>query len=160
VVATATFTATPLTADEPLFTTYRYKSGCAEFPTDASDPKAGGVGPRNVRLTYQPQPSACPLSLRTYYNNSPNPRGNVAVRDRGTGFVHDVVDNAARFDMVAQKTANGYDTGVSSAMFAGRSMDDVRVSTDRHVAVELVGPRTTEEPVTIYQLGVDGTAGK
>jgi len=44
-------------------------------------------------------------------------------------------------------------------MFSGRSLDDIR-SSDRHVAVELVGPRTTEEPVTIYQLGVDGTAGK
>ena len=73
--------------------------------------------------------------------------------------MHDGVDNAARFDMVAQKTANGYDSGIASAMFSGRSLDDIR-SSDRHVAVELVGPRTTEEPVTIYQLGVDGTAGK
>jgi len=159
VTATATFTATSLSADETLFTTYRYKSGCVEYPTDAMDPKAGGVSMRNIRLTYQPQPSTCPLSLRTYYNNSPNPRGNVAVRNRGTGFVHDGVDNAARFDMVAQKTANGYDSGIASAMFSGRSLDDIR-SSDRHVAVELVGPRTTEEPVTIYQLGVDGTAGK
>lgn len=157
--AAATFAATSLSVDEALFTTYRYKSGCVEYPTDAVDPKAAGASSRNIRLTYRPQPSTCPLSLRTYYNNSPAPRGNVAVRNRGTGFVHDGVDSAARLDMVAQRTANGYDSGIASAMFSGRSLDDIR-SSDRHVAVEIVGPRTTDEPVTIYQLGVDGTAGK
>jgi hypothetical protein len=159
VTATATFVATSLTQDTALFPTYRFKGGNAEYVTDATDPKAAGVQPRNIRLSYQPQLQPCPVSLRTYYNGSQHPRGNVAVRNRGTGFTNDGVDNAARLDMAAQKTATGYDTGTAVAMFSGRSLDDIR-SSDRHVSVEVVGPRTGEEPVTFYQIEVDGTAGK
>lgn len=157
--AVATYEATSKTADASLFTTYRYKSGAAEYITDAENPKAGGTMSRSIGLTYQPQSRQCLMSLRTYYNNSPFPRGNVAARNRGTGFAHSTVDNAARHDMVAQQTTSGLEAGVASAMFAGRSLDDVR-SSDRHIAVELVGARTAPEPVTIYQLTVDGTAGK
>jgi hypothetical protein len=159
VTATATFVATSLTQDTTLFPTYRFKGGNAEYVTDAMDPKAAGVQPRNIRLSYQPQLQPCPVSLRTYYNGSQHPRGNVAVRNRGTGFTNDGVDNAARLDMAAQKTATGYDTGTAVAMFSGRSLDDIR-SSDRHVSVEVVGPRTGSEPVTFYQIEVDGTAGK
>jgi len=159
VTATATFVATSLTQDTAMFPTYRFKGGNAEYVTDAMDPKAAGVQSRNIRLSYQPQPQPCPVSLRTYYNGSQHPRGNVAVRNRGTGFTNDGVDNAARLDMAAQKTATGYDTGTAVAMFSGRSLDDIR-SSDRHVSVEVVGPRTGTEPVTFYQIEVDGTAGK
>lgn len=159
VLAVATYEATAKTADASLFTSYRYKGGAAEYVTDAENPKAGGTMSRSIGVTYQPQSRPCLLSLRTYYNNSPFPRGNVAARNRGTGFTHSTVDNAARHDMIAQQTTSGLESGVAKAMFAGRSLDDVR-SSDRHIAIELVGARTAPEPVTIYQLTVDGTAGK
>jgi hypothetical protein len=73
--------------------------------------------------------------------------------------VHDTVDNAARHDMQATQTAAGYETGVAKAMFSGRSIDDIR-SSDRHIAVELVGARSAPDPVTIYEISLDGVAGK
>lgn len=157
--AVATYEATSKTADASLFTSYRYKSGAAAYVTDADDPKAASAMSRSIGLSYQPQSKRSVVSLRTYYNNSTFPRGNVAPRDRGTGFVHDTVDNAARRDMEAQQTSVGYETGVATAMFSGRSLDDIR-SSDRHIAVELVGARTAPDPVTIYEISLDGVAGK
>jgi len=157
--AVATYEATSKTVDTSLFTSYRYKSGAAEYVTDADDPKAASGMPRSIGLSYQPQARRCLISLRAYYNNSTFPRGNVAARNRGTGFVHDTVDNAARHDMQATQTAAGYETGVAKAMFSGRSLDDIR-SSDRHIAVEIVGARTAPDPVTIYEISLDGVAGK
>jgi len=157
--AVATYEATSKTADTPLFTSYRYKSGAVEYVTDADDPKAASGMSRSIGLSYQPQSRRSLISLRAYYNNSTFPRGNVALRNRGTGFVHDTVDNAARHDMQATQTATGYETGVAKAMFSGRSIDDIR-SSDRHIAVELVGARTAPDPVTIYEISLDGVAGK
>jgi hypothetical protein len=157
--AVATYEATSKTVDTSLFTSYRYKSGAVEYVTDADDPKAASGMSRSIGLSYQPQSRRSLISLRAYYNNSTFPRGNVAFRNRGTGFVHDTVDNAARHDMQATQTAVGYETGVAKAMFSGRSIDDIR-SSDRHIAVELVGARTAPDPVTIYEISLDGVAGK
>jgi hypothetical protein len=93
--------------------------------------------------------------MRLYYNNAPHPRPNVAARDRGTGFAHDVVDAAARLDMGRFTTEFGADTGVSRALYAGRTMDDVN-SSDRSVAVELVGARKNHDPVVLYALNIYG----
>lgn len=157
--ATATYTATPIEQDTPLFPTYRFKSGCVEYPTDSDDPAAATTQARNIRLLYKPQDSQCDVSLRTYYNNSPHPRRNLVSRQRGIGFSFDPVDSGARLDMAANEARYGADSGVASAMLAGRSLDDV-ASSDRHVAVELVGARKTAEPVVFYQLDVLGSAGK
>lgn len=159
VQAKAIFKATSASDDMPLCPTYRFKGGCAEYVTDAMDPKAAGESSRNITLAYDPQPSACDVSLRTYYNNAPSPRPNVALRDRGAGFSHSTVDAAARYDMSAATTKTGYDSGMATAMFAGRTLADIR-SGDRHVAVELVGARKTPKPVTFYTLDIAGTAGK
>jgi hypothetical protein len=155
--ATATFTATPLNADTPVFTTYRFKTGAMEYATDTQDPKAASTNARNISVQYKPQPASCPLTMRLYYNNSPHPRPNVVPRDRGVGFVSNTVDSGGRLDMAANTTKYGYDTGVARALLSGRSMDDV-ASSDRAVAVELAGARTTEEPVVIYTLDVAGTS--
>jgi len=153
--ATGTFTASSTTADTPLFPTYRYKSGSVSYLTDVQEPAAGSEMSRAISLSYAPQPSACELSMRLYYNNAPHPRPNVAARDRGTGFAHDVVDAAARLDMGRFTTEFGADTGVSRALYAGRTMDDVN-SSDRSVAVELVGARKNHDPVVLYALNIYG----
>lgn len=154
--AAGTFTATPLNADTPMFTTYRYKSGSVSFITDVKDPAASSEMSRAISVSYAPQPDSCDVAMRLYYNNSPHPRPNVAPRNRGTGFTHDVIDAAARLDMGKFTTTYGADTGVARALYAGRTMDDVN-SADRSVAVELVGARKNAVPVTLYALNIYGT---
>ena len=155
--AVATFTATPTNIDTPVYTPYRYKTGLAEYTSDANSPKGGSVEPRSIALTYEPQPASCEAALRLYYNNSPHPRRNVAGRDRGTGIRHVTVDHAARLDMARSSPASSEDSGVRTALFAGKTITDMK-SADRHVAVEIAGVRKTAEPVVIHELNVYGTA--
>ena len=155
VTATATYTA----ATGAMYPVYRLKTGAAGYVSDAQDPKAGQGTDRRITLSYQPQPAACEVSLRTYYNNSSSPRPNAARRDRGTGFVHDITDNAARLDMGANTQKYGVDSGVTSVLHVGRTIDDVQ-SSDRFIAIELVGARKTAAPVVIYALDILGTENK
>jgi hypothetical protein len=158
VQATAAFTATPLATDTPTFVQYAFKTGNAAFPTDASNARAGSDSSRSVSMTYAPQSARCEAAIRMYYNNSTHPRKNVAFRDRGTGVVHSVVDNAVRLDFGRAPGGANDDNGVRTALFAGRSLDDMSGS-DRHVSVEIVGARTGGAPVIIHTLDVYGTAG-
>lgn len=158
VQATATFTATAAGSDDFLHTPYRVKTGATAFPTDLNSREGGIVAPRDVTLTYLPQPDTCDVALRLYYNNSPHPRQNVAARDRGAGFKQSTVDCAARLDMGYLTQETGYDSGVAKGVFANRTIEDMRAS-DRHVAVELIGARRTAEPVVFYELDVYGTSG-
>ena len=158
VQATATFTATATGSDTILHTPYRVKTGAAPFPTDLNSREGGSVAPRDVTLTYLPQPDTCDVALRLYYNNSPHPRQNVAARDRGAGFRQSTVDSAARLDMGYLTQETGYDSGVAKGVFANRTIEDMRTS-DRHVAVELLGARRTDEPIVFYELDVYGTSG-
>jgi hypothetical protein len=152
VQATATFTA----VTGSMFPVYRYKTGNRAFPTDMTAKGGGSVQPRDVSLTYKPQSAKCDIAARLYYNNSPHARPNVANRNRGVGFTASTVDGACRLDMAAQTTRTGYDSGVAKAAFASRSMDDIQ-SSDRHVAVELIGARKNADPVIVYALDVYGT---
>jgi hypothetical protein len=157
VQATATFTATSTSVDTDIAPVYRYKTGNRAFPTDMTA-KGGGTGqPRDISLTYKPQPSSCDVAVRLYYNNSQHPRPNVAARNRGTGFSSGVNDSATRLDMGALTAKTGYDSGVAKGSFANRSIDDIK-SADRHVAVELLGARKNADPVVIYALDVYGTS--
>lgn len=157
--ATAVFTATPLSVDTPLYPTYRFKGGSAAYVTEAQDPKAASDSPRTITLHYEPQPKTCEVSLRTYYNNAASPRPNVAARNRGAGFAHNTVDNAARYDLAAATNATGADTGIASAMFAGRTLADIQ-SGDKYVAVELVGAKKSPHPLTFYGIAIAGVEGK
>lgn len=158
VQAAGTFVASSEDADTPMFPTYRYKGGNSPYPTDNDDQRLGGDINRSISLTYQPLESSCEVSLLTYYNNARHPRYNVAFRDRGTGFEHTTVDPAARLDMAANTQEYVVDSGVATAMFSGRSLGDIR-STDRHIAVELVGASKDATPVTFYELDVMGAGG-
>lgn len=155
--ATATCIVSSDSSDASRYVTYRYKTGNYELITDAE--KGGGSdNPRSVSITYAPQPSACEIALRTYYNNAKDPRGNVASRDRGAGFRATATDGASRLDMGKLTSLYGADSGVAQAMFYGKSIEDIR-SSDRHIAVELLGARRTAQPVVIYSLDVSGAAG-
>ena len=158
VQATAVFSASPLSVDTPLYPTYRFKGGAAAYVTEAEDPKAASGSPRTITLHYEPQPKTCEVSLRTYYNNADSPRPNVAPRNRGAGFAHNTVDNAARHDLAADTLATGADSGIASAMFAGRTLADF--SGDRFVAVELVGAKKSTHPLTFYGIDIAGIGGK
>lgn len=143
-------------SDGPAAINYLYRSGNMEYVNDSQNPKAGVQSSRHVGLTYSPQPSACTVSLRTFYNNSQHPRSNVSVRDRATGFIHSSTEPAARLDMSEVSRAYGQVTGVARALYAGRTQDDM-LGGDRHVAVELAGVKATQEPVVFYACDVYGT---
>lgn len=96
--------------------------------------------------------------MRLYYNNATHPRPNAVPRDRGAGFRSTVPDGAARLDMGKLTAGSGFDSGVARAVFSGKTLQDMR-GADRHVAVELVGAARTGNPVTLYQLDVDGVDG-
>lgn len=157
--ATATFTATSAGSNTSMFPVYRYKTGNRPFVTDMTAKDGGASHPRDVTIVYKPQPASCDIAARLYYNNSPHARPNVVNRNRGIGFVAGTSDSACRLDMAAQTTKTGYDSGVATAVFAGRSLHDIQ-SSDRHVAVELIGARKNADPVVVYELDVYGTAQK
>lgn len=154
--ATATYAASSMAADVPVFMPYFYKTGASEYVNDSADPKAASTNARNVTLQYMPQSSSCEVAMRLYYNNSPHPRPNAVPRDRGVGFTSNTVDSGGRLDMAAGMTKYGADTGVARALLSGRTMDDM-ASADRAVAIELAGARKSEEPVTFYALEAQGT---
>lgn len=157
--AMAVYTTTDSTSDTPLFPTYRFKGGNAELISEALDPKAASEMQRGVSLSYAPQPTKCEVALRTYYNNAPTPRYNVAARARGVGFSHSTVEAGARYDMGAPTTATGSDSGVATALFSGRTLSDIK-SADRHIAVELAGARKNRNTVVFYGVDIAGTTEK
>lgn len=149
--ATAEYMATPLTQDTPLFPTYRYRSGFAEYTTDLNE-QEGADARRTVGLLYQPQAAPCDVTLRLYYNGAKHPRTHTADRDRGAGFRCSAVDGAARLNMGAASADNGF----ANAVYSGRTIDDMRGG-DRNVSVELAGASKTPDPVVFYRLDVYGT---
>lgn len=159
VQATATFTATPTASNTTMCPVYRYKTGNRAFPTDMTAKGGGSSQPRDLSLTYKPQSSPADIALRLYYNNSQHARPNVADRDRGIGFTASTVDGASRLNMGAQTARTGYDSGVATAVFSGRSLHDIQ-SSDRHVAMELVGARMNADPVVVYAIDAFGTEAK
>lgn len=154
--AVATFEATRLDVDTNLWPTFHFKTGCVEYPTDADDRNGGQEQRRDLRLYYKPTSGTNELSVRMYYNNSPNPRINVAERDRGAGFVDSVIDPAARIDLGYLTESYGADSGAARSIRTGKTFEDIR-SGDRDVAIEVCGP-SRGEPVVILGLDVMGGA--
>ena len=156
-------TTSPLDEDTPIWPTFHFKTGNVEFPTDETDSKAGAEQRRDIKLNYLPtegitvddQWRGNELSVRFYYNDSEYPRYNVSTRDRGIGFVDSTVDPASRLDIAYMTHEYGVDNGVARAIHTGKTIEDIR-SNDRHVAVEICGPRRNGEPVVLYTLDVFG----
>ena len=153
--AAASFTASPSDQDLPTWPTFHFKTGNVEYPTDQTHDGGGSDQRRDVKMTYKPAKDRNEVSVRMYYNNAEHPRTNVSERDRGTGFVDSTVDPASRLDLGYMTDEYGSDNGVARAIRTGKTIEDIR-SNDRHVAVEVCGPRRTEDPVVFYTLDVFG----
>jgi hypothetical protein len=143
-------------SDDVLPIQYLFKTGNLEYPSDsmATDGLPDG-GARNISVLFTPTQGESLLKLRMYYNNSPHPRVNIVERDRGTGFVHDSNEPVTRVDMDAGTLPDNISSGVCRALFAGKTIDDLR-GNDRHVALELSGAAGDSGPVAIHQLDIYG----
>lgn len=157
VQARAVCQATPLASDTPLYPTFRFRTGCVEYPSDADSKDGGTTGRRDMRLYYHPTKTSNEVSVRMYYNNSQHPRPNIAERDRGVGFVDSTVDPAARLDLGYLTSTYGDDSGAARSIRTGKSLEDIR-SGDRDVSVEVCGPSRDTTPITLYGLEVFGGA--
>ena len=135
---TATATATASQPDNLKQATVGWlmKTGAMELVSDGNTKKGESLIDRSIVLTYKPTDVDCTLDLREYYNNSPTPRRNTMMRDRGTGFVHQTTQAKTTLNMAAQRSSLGLATGVAKAQFAGRSLEDT-AGGDRHIAVQI-----------------------
>lgn len=136
---------------------YAIKSGNMEYPNDslATDGLPDG-GSRNLAVLFTPTAGPAKLKLRMYYNNAPYPRINVVERYRGTGVTHEAQEPVTSVDMNADLLPEAISSGVCRALFAGKTVDDVR-GNDRHVAIELSGEAPQTGQVVIHQMDVYGT---
>jgi hypothetical protein len=143
-------------SDDKLPISYLYKTGNLEYPSDSMAPDGlPDGGARNISVLFTPTQGESVLKLRMYYNNSQYPRINTIERDRGTGFVHDASEPVTRVDMDAGTLPDNISSGVCRALFAGKTIDDVR-GNDRHVALELSGVAGDAGQVAIHQLDIYG----
>jgi hypothetical protein len=107
-----------------------------ELTNDSNADTKGQMIDRSVTVIYRPTTTDTTLTLREYFNNSPNPRVNVMPRDRGTGFTHSTTGAATTLNMASSRSPLGLATGVAKAQFAGRNYTD-NAGADRHISLEL-----------------------
>jgi hypothetical protein len=136
---------------------YAFRSGNLTFETDTTAKNGGQQNPRNVSVVYRPTDAQCLLKLGSYYNGSETPRGHVALRDRGVGFIHQTDEPAATVDMVKLPHQEAESHGIARALFAGKTIESV-YGGDTHVSVRLYGQQNDSGPVVIHSLNLDGVA--
>jgi hypothetical protein len=136
-VTVVTTFASGTNAVTPTTIPWYFQTGNMEIATDRLSSKDAKEINRQIAVTYKPTLAARKTHLRLYYNNLTWPEPNFALRDRGTGFVHDPAGNSTVLNMQSDRTNIGASaSGVSIARFAGRGIDDA-VGNHRHVAIEL-----------------------
>jgi hypothetical protein len=136
---------------------YAFRSGNFTFETDATAKNGGQQGPRNVSVVYRPTDSKCLLKLGSYYNGSDTPRGHVAVRDRGVGFIHQTEEPAATVDMVKLPHQEAESHGIARALFAGKTIEAV-YGGDTHVSIRLYGSQNDAGPVILHSVNLEGVS--
>lgn len=139
-----------------------FKTGAMELTNDSNTDTKGQLIDRSVTVIYRPTETNTTLTLREYFNNSPNPRVNVMPRDRGTGFTHSTTGAATTLNMASSRSPLGLATGVAKAQFAGRNYTD-NAGADRHIALELSTPfvaanagDASPSEVLLYGLDMNG----
>lgn len=143
-------------SNDTLPISYLYKTGNLEYPSDSMAPDGlPDGGARNISVLFTPTQGESMLKLRMFYNNSQYPRVNIVERDRGTGVVHDADEPVTRVNMDAGTLPDNISSGVCRALFAGKTIDDLR-GNDRHVALELSGAAGASGVVAIHQLDIYG----
>jgi len=136
---------------------YSFRTGNMEFVTDNTGKNGGQQNSRNVSVVYRPTDSECLLKLSNYYNGSNTPRKNVAMRDRGVGFIHDMDEPEAYVDMTKLPHQEAESHGIARALFAGKTIEAF-YGNDSHVSVSLHGSQNNAGPVVIHSLQLDGVA--
>lgn len=160
-ITTATTTASGTFGVNAVSVPWWFKTGNMEFVTDRETERNAGEKSRAIALTYKPTADDRTAHLRLYYNNSPVPRPNFALRNRGTGFVEDIAGSSSSLNTSASRSSLGPASGVSIARFAGRGMDDA-VGNDRHVAAEIssdpptVRADTEASTTAIFEIDAQG----
>jgi hypothetical protein len=129
-----------------------------EFVTDSTAKTGGQQNSRNVSVVYRPTDSESLLKLSNYYNGSNTPRGNVAMRDRGVGFIHDMDEPEAYVDMTKLPHQEAESHGIARALFAGKTIESF-YGNDSHVSIRLHGQQNDAGPVVIHSVDLDGVAG-
>jgi hypothetical protein len=137
---------------------YAFRTGNMEFVTDSTAKTGGQQNSRNVAVVYRPTDSKCLLKLSNFYNGSNTPRGNVAMRDRGVGFIHDMDEPEAYVDMTKLPHQEAESHGIARALFAGKTIEAF-YGNDSHVSVRLHGQQNDAGPIVIHSLSLDGVAG-
>jgi hypothetical protein len=143
--------------DDGIPVDYSFRTGHMAYETDETAKSGGQQQSRNVSVVYRPTDSSSVLKLANYYNGSNIPRANVAMRDRGVGFVHQTDEPAATVDMVKLPHQEAESHGVARALFSGKTITDFYGS-DSHVSIKLYGQQTDAGPVVIHQIDVAGVA--
>lgn len=114
-------------------------------------------GSRSVGIMYEPTLDDSALHVRMHYNNSPSPRTNAIVSERG-GFTS--AGTQSTLNMKRGRSALGDANGFARAYLSGHR-DDRNVGGDRHVAIAIGGTQASTQPVNavkIYGLTVEGVA--
>lgn len=115
---------------------WRYRTSNQELISGENAKGGDGLIDRSVILTYEPTETQAVLELRQFFNNSKSPRENVMPRNRGTGFVQELEGGKSTLDMSVERSSLGNATGVSKAVFAGRTSGDL-TGADKHISVGL-----------------------
>jgi len=135
---------------------WAWKSGNLAFITDESAKNGDQQNSRTVSVIHRTAVTKCLLYLQLFYNNSTKPRGNVAERIRGVGFIADNESPQSYIDLARD---DGESNGVARAVFAGRTIRDFGGS-DAHVAVRLFGQQDDAGPVILHGIEVMGVEGE
>lgn len=107
---------------------------------------------RHIGVLYKPTAATATLAVNLHYNNSPSPRPNAVVSDRGEGVVSGA--SGASIDMRKDRSLLGDATGHAVARYAGRFSDNSSGG-DRHLAVQLSGAQQSAA-VALYGLTIGG----
>jgi hypothetical protein len=128
-----------------------------EFRTGNFTITDGDNGSRSVGLLYEPTQNDVNLQLRLHYNNSPTPRANAIVSDRG-GFLS--AGTQSTLNIGRGRSPLGDANGFARAYLSGHR-DERNVGGDRHVAIAMGGTQASSQPVNavkLYGLTVEGVS--
>jgi hypothetical protein len=107
---------------------------------------------RSASFVYKPTDGDSTLHLGMHYNNSPTPRQNSIVSDRGSGFV--AGNTSSTLNMAKSRSSLADSNGFARAYFSGR-LDDRSAGGDRHVAVAVTGAQSGSQ-VVLYSITMEG----
>lgn len=110
---------------------------------------------KSVAFLYRPTEDDSTLHLGMHYNNSPTPRQNAIVSDRGSGFV--AAGTVSSLNLSKNRSPLAEANGFARAYFSGR-VDDRSAGGDRHAAAAITGAQS-QGRVAVYAVTISGVTG-